>query len=304
MTGTHIATAGGDGEGPAEFRNAMAIGVHHDTVIVIDSRLHRFSLHDRDGRFLDSRRTPPATPFVNPMRDGDTLHPFEGGVLYLAIENVHTDRPTRSAMVWRGLSGDTTQILREWDAVLWKDMEALLAPASLFPPRAIVAVGREGRYAHGDGLEYCFSVEKADAPQVIRICRAWQRVAVGPHTRNPPIGDIEMEPNFRQAIEQVLREQEVEGEWPSYDRLLLAPDGAVWVRTIGPEQPDANPLLYSQAPHLRPTHRVWEVFDASGALQSSVMLPTTLDVRVVAEHVAFGFGELDTGEKVIARVAF
>jgi hypothetical protein len=34
------------------------------------------------------------------------------------------------------------------------------------------------------------------------------------------------------------------------------------------------------------------------------MLPTTLDVRVVAEHVAFGFGELDTGEKVIARVAF
>jgi hypothetical protein len=161
-------------------------------------------------------------------------------------------------------------------------------------------------FAEGDGLDYCIDVERLNQTGVMRICREWNRLPVGPGVRNADVDDLPEEADVPERMVSMLgpvfREQEIEDEWPSFDRLLIGIDGRIWVRTIGAEQPDVHPWIISYAPSLQPTHRSWDVFDTDGKLVQTLELPHTFTPRLPTDSVVYGFGELETGEIVIADV--
>lgn len=68
-TGAHLATFGGPGDGPGEFRRPTRLTVLHDTLLVLDD--HGISRFRTDGRFVDRaalRISPPELAAVIPER--------------------------------------------------------------------------------------------------------------------------------------------------------------------------------------------------------------------------------------------
>ena len=178
-----------------------------------------------------------------------------------------------------------------------------MAPRELFPTRAIVAIGHEGQIAVGTGLDYCFTLYSLAEERPRRVCRDRERTRIGPGIRSPD-ASLLPEESDREVLQALLREQEV-GEWmPSYDALRIGDDGRIWVRTVGEELADLHPHIRFRRPDLRPSHRLWDVFDAGGALRQTVQLPTTFDPRVLTADRIWGFVELPTGEIAIGAAEF
>ncbi len=310
----HIVTAGGEyrsttgraGEGPGEFGCILAVGARGDTVVTLDPCLDRHSLFDLDGTLLTTYRTETPLPYVNPLREGQQLRFAGTGLLFLARENVSIRRPMRIALVWRSLEGDSVRFIREWDDVSWRMLGQLLSHRSFFPGRGLAASGPSSRYAFGDGLEYCVTLAAVDAAKVHRLCRAWDRVPVGPETRDPNLDDLpedaSLRPGFADMLREALAELEMPDRRPSYDRLLFGSDGRLWVRTIGPETPDVHPWVLGRVPSLQPSHRSWDVYAIDDGLIRTVELPGAFEPRIAGPDEVIGFYELATGEIVIGRV--
>jgi hypothetical protein len=306
VTGELVLTVGRPGEGPGEFRSVSAVGTIDDTILAFDVRLQRLSYHTSNGTFLFTRRLQPIPTFGNWRRGGAPLRFFDGGFLYVAEENVHVTRPTRAALVWRAVGSDSSRVIRTWDDVEWQELGGMvIAHKELFPPRALAAVGRDGRYAHGTGLEYCVDVETVGSEKVTRVCRDWQRVPVTRQVRDPDIAGLAERYDFsrqqRAIFEALIGEQEISDLRPSYDDLMFDDSGRLWVRTVTPEGRDVHPQLAFLVPDLAPAYRYWDVFDADGRLLWTVRLPSRFDPRVTDDEIVYGFCELSSGEIVIAK---
>lgn len=306
VTGELVQTTGRSGEGPGEFRSVRGVGSIADTIVAFDGRLQRLSYHAPDGTFLFTRRLQPIPTFVNWRRGGAALRFYQGGFLYVAEENVSVTTPTRAALAWRAVAGDSSRVIRTWDDLEWRELGGMvIAHKELFPPRALVTVGREGRYAHGTGLEYCVDVETVGSKKVRRLCREWERVPVTRGVRDPDVHQLaeryDLEPQDREIFAALVRQQEVSDLRPSYDNLMFDDSGQLWVRTVTPEGRDVHPHLAFLVPELAPTQRYWDVFDADGRLLWTVSLPSRFDLRVVDADVVYGFYELPSGEIVIGK---
>jgi len=307
VNGELIGTIGRSGEGPGEFRSVSAVGSIGDTILAFDVRLQRLSYHAPDGTFLFTSRLQPIPRFGNWRRGGAPLRFFDGGLLYVAEENVHLgEPPTQAALAWRAIGSDSARVIRTWDDVVWRELGGrLIAHVEAFPARALAAVGRDGRYAHGTGLEYCLDVETVGSEKVTRLCRDWERVPVTGQVRDPDIAGLaeryDLGRQTQEIFEALIREQEISDFRPSYDELMFDDSGRLWVRTITPEGRDVHPHLAFLVPELAPTHRYWDVFDAEGLLLWTVRLPSRFDPRVVDDDMVYGFYELPSGEIVIGK---
>lgn len=297
-SGEHLETVGREGEGPGEFGSIRLLGpLGGDTLAVHDARNARISFLSAEGALLGSDRATWVTPFVNPR--GSRLARVNGGVVSFWEENVHTDRPTRTALVWRDLEEDSIAVLRRWDGPQWTEVGGrLIAHTELFPPLLLGAVAPDGRIAVGDGLSYCIEVGEPGAETVQRWCRDRPRVAVGEGIRNPALEGLD--DSRRQVIEAVIRDQEIGESLPSFEALRFDSDGRLWVRTLGPSRAEIHPYLLNDFPERGPTRHAWDVFDREGRLLVTVELPATFDPRVLKADRLFGFSELSTGEIVIA----
>jgi hypothetical protein len=285
----------------------MALGAVGDTAVILDARLMRLSWHDSTGSYVRSMPVPPTLPFVNPRRGSFRMHPFDDGFLYQATENVHVDRPTQAAILWRAAGQDSVATVRAWDDLDWMDAGRMLTPKQLFGPRAYIAVGSEGLYVHGEGLEYCVDMERIGSLGVTRICRDWSRVPVSPEVQSPDIADVERRglegiqlEGFRIAFDQM----EVGDLWPAFDRLILDEDDRLWVRRIGPEQAVSHPHYWYYFEDLRPTHFAWDVFNPSGQPVRTVVFPSNFEPRLIEAHRAYGSLELTSGELSIAEATW
>ena len=219
--GTHIATTGGFGDAPGEFGTIMAIGSMGDTTMVLDYRLRRLSFHDLNGDHLANARVLPVAPFVNP-RPGDwDLQPYNGGILYLSVENPRINRPTRAAIVWANFSGDSLEAVRAWAHIDWMHANGTVMPKQLFGPRAHISLGSDGLYAFGDGVEYCFMLDRIENSEVRQVCREWERVAVSQEVRDPELTVFEyVDESVQQDFTNELEQMEVGERWVAYDRLI------------------------------------------------------------------------------------
>lgn len=88
--GRFVRNLGRDGAGPGEFRNPLRIGLHADTLWVLDVGLKRLSFFSLDGRFLRSINFPGLSTERVPLE----LHQPLSGNDFLAANRI-TDAPTR-----------------------------------------------------------------------------------------------------------------------------------------------------------------------------------------------------------------
>lgn len=298
--GEHLRTVGREGEGPGEFRSIAMLGMAGgDTVAVHDVRVQRISLLTRDGDLLREVRAAPQVPFVNPV-EGNALLVRGTGALSFWEENVHTDRPTRTALLWRDLAGDTVAVLGTWDGIKWAMAGDFIVHDPLFGPQALVAMAADGTIAVGDGVDYCIGIHARDATVLRKICRTTEPVPVGAAIRDPDLSRVDSETR-RQALERLVRSQRIAPNLPSFDRLLFDRRGRLWVRTVPRSLAEIHPYLLRDHPERQPTHRAWDVFDESGRLVRTVELPSTFTPQAITASEILGFVELETGEIAIGR---
>lgn len=303
--GTLVATTGGFGDAPGEFGTIMAIGSTGDTTMVLDYRLRRLSFHDLNGHHLANARVLPVAPFVRP-RSGDwDLQPYNGGIVYLSVENPRVNRPTRAAIVWADLSGDSLEAVRAWAHIDWMHANGTVMPKQLFGPRAHISLGSEGLYAFGDGVEYCFMLEQLGNPAVRQVCREWNRVTVSPDVRDPDLTVFEhvdeaMQRDFTNELEQM----EVGELWVAYDRLMVDELDRTWIRRIGPEQAVSHPHLWKVAPKLRPESFAWDVYNRDGDLLRTVEFPGGFEPQLLEAGQAFGLWRLPGGEITVGKATW
>lgn len=300
--GDSVITFGRDGDGPGEFRSIYSVGVFSpDTVAVYDGRNVRLTYLSPTGELLGSRRITPQAPFMNPSFAGHPLIPWRGGFLWQVTSGVAVGAVTRHALGWHDPVADTAVVLEEWEGQRLVDLGGVFGPPETFGPIVQIAIGPGPRVAVGNGLEYCITVRSLEAGTMRRLCRDRPRTPVGDGIRNPNLGVVQ-DDNRRRMIDAVVRSQELGDLLPSYDRLLFAMDGSLWIRTMGPELANVHPQLLGLRSELRPTHRVWDTFDPEGRFVQTVRLPTAFDPRVVTGTTIYGFYELATGEIVVGAV--
>jgi hypothetical protein len=229
--------------------------------------------------------------------------PLRNGVISLWTENVHTDRPTRTALLWRDLAADTTAVLGSWDGQRWVDYGGrMLAPSLLFGPRVIAALAPDGRFAVGDGVEYCVRLWSVAEGTFRMACREHAPVPIGAGIRSHDLSRIEDEAR-RESLAGVVRGQEIADHLASFDRLLFDDDGHLWVRTLGPELADVHPYLRSSMLEREPAYRTWDVFDPVGRFVGGVAVPSNFRPQSIESGYIYGFLELATGEITIGRAA-
>ena len=310
--GDYLGTAGTRGSGPEEFGSITAIGAVDDTIVIFDSRNSRLAVLDFEGRFLEARRIQPDTSFPRARSDAQ-LRFWNGGILQVADEIVYFDRPTRSALLWRSMVDDSTYVIGAWDDLQWVNVGRMsigrgsvpiIGAASAFPPRALIAVSDDGRYALGDGLEYCLSLHRLGGPEVVEICRERPRLAVSDTMLRVPVSDLGFDPAFAAGLAS-SRVQEVEKLVPSYDRVMFSEDGILWVRGLGEDAPHLHPALPESARKAAaPPYRRWEALGLEGLPAGAVLLPADFDPQLFRGDQAFGLLELESGELVVALASW
>lgn len=302
--GAHQRFFGRSGEGPGELLDISSVGAFgHDTIAVFDGRLRRVSLYAPDGRFLGSQSAASVSGFLNASWDGQPLVRWGPGVLWTASGNVTPGQPNQLAAIWHDLDADSTAVLETWDDLVFEELTGgVFAPAEVFPSRAIVALGTDGRIAEGDGHEYCVRVRTIDDPETSMWCREVSPIRVESGIRSPDVallgGDAQVE-----LYEAIWEDQDLGEFLPHFDRLVFAESGDLWVRTYDEELSDIHPVIVTRRPDLAPAFREWEVFDSTGRLAKQVSLPFLFQPRVILDDRIFGFWPLETGEVTIGRVS-
>lgn len=298
-------TSGREGDGPGEYRNIRALGrTGSDTVLVYDVRVNRTSFLNNGLEYLGSTPTIPVMPYVNPVRGSSVLAMVGGGVVSMWSENGQIDRPTRTALTWRNLEADTVRVLEEWDGIwltLLKQF-GFVTNRELFGPEFVGAISGDGLVAWGDGVDYCVHVQRWNGQDVQRLCRDREPIPVGHNIRNVSF-DVVEDPDRRERMTALAREQKIPDHIRSYDGLLFDEEGRLWVRTLGPELADVHPYLLNAVPELRPSHREWDVFDEGGSLIAGLELPGRFRPAAITSDQIYGFLELSTGEITIGSVA-
>lgn len=306
--GSYLRSVGRAGEGPKEFGMVSALGSLGDSIIVLDARNLRQEIVTLDGEVVGTHRLNWPDDYVNILREPDELRFLDGGVLRFASQNVRIDEPTRLALIWESLMTDSSAVRREWDDGVWFEVGGVIAYRETFPARAVVAVGRMGRIAQGNGLEYCFTLGELDASAVTKVCRRRERQAVGSGIRGASVTEIpnldELRPQFRDALTDIFREQEVNEFHPSFTRLTFGTTGDLWVRTTGPEIPDIHAAILFRLPDRQLSHRRWESYAPDGTPRGGVLLPRLFTPHVFGDSEAWGFFELETGEIAVAGVTW
>ena len=300
-----VTTVGREGDGPGEFRGVGAVGaITPDTLAVWDLSGVRLTLLAPDGSLLDTRQLA-VTGEYRPRFREMTLRIDGGDLLDVTSSPLAVGERSRVGLVRRPVSGESAMVAEEWPGpmvqLIGSGRQALVGSTHMFGGGTEVAVGPAGRIAHGDGFDYCvtvFRVGEASRPR--RLCRDRERTPLGSGIEAPDWSRIE-DPNQREMIRTLHDGMELGERLPSYDRLLWSEDGALWVRTMGPELADVHPYLMAVGVEEGPAHRAWDVFDPGDGTVRTVLVPAALRPMVIVGGTIFGAYELPTGEVAIGK---
>ena len=318
LEGEFLRTVGREGHGPGEFEFVVSLArFGTDTLAVHDAENLRISFFTPDGDFLGLVPYVPLLPYGNPVngyllrisvRQG--LVGLRGGVVSLWRERLNWTRPTRTVLVWHDLKADTAAVLESsWKGERWfRTGGGLGATVQLFEPQVIAALAPDGRFAVGNGIEYCITVHVVMQGGFRRICRDRTPAPVGAGIRNPDLRWLRPSSRRRCAIR--VKEQEISKYLPHFDRMLFDDEGRLWVRTLGEELSNVHPCLLEErdryllegAPEFRPPFRTWDVFDELGRFFTTIEIPSNLDPHAIQSGRMYGFVELPTGEVAVGVV--
>ena len=276
--GQYIRSVGGEGEGPAEFRNPSALfRLGADSLVVWDLQLGRLSVFDGSGGFARS--------FAFPVSG----NPYSASLLFgdrTMLAHTSTAYNPRSES---GVRRDTLLYVRfslEGDS---------LATIGRFPDaeRFVLATGRRvsgvamvfGRTTYHSAFGASFFVGRNDAYIVdefdsegflrrsIRRDLASIEVTDAMFAREVETRHGRLPERFRASMAPVYDEMPKPPTLPFYSGLRFDPDGNMWVRVYSSE---SDPVF------------VWTVFEPSGRMLGDVTFPSALAVYEIGRDYVLG----------------
>lgn len=294
-TGSFINSLGRDGEGPAEFRDPIEIGLlTPDSLVAWDWELNRVSILTVDGAFIRAFNPQPApqnpTGRIDAADQGQTV---VIGSHEVRIPNGSGFIPQRLLLLRYDVAGglrDTVAIL-PYGSVGVIDAESRMAGGPLFEARASFASDGTNFYlAEGSDPEVRVLSPSLELTRLVRWTPPDRRVTQEAVDRYK---SDRLEGLSGEALQLMRKRYEavpVSEEFPAASSLLVDSEGNIWVRRF------QQPFLEQQ---------IWWRFDSHGAFSCAVYLP--LELRVVqfdgAAVVAISEDDLGTESVVTYRIA-
>lgn len=315
LDGTHLATLGGPGQGPGEFRALDWVApdpVHQERLLAMDPgaaavlrlflegrEVDRIALEgfradrlppelDRRGR-LGAAHTPVGVfsdgSFVSEVFEGWQPDDMGSGPLW-PLEPVYLHVGGDGAV--RSVAG---RFLRQHMVVDPRVGQPLALP---FGPRGRLVPHRD-RVVFGDGAEFEVRVHQPGGPLEEIWRRRWAPRPVTDRERREfrerslrAAGYVEGEPDSERVTwrRTLLDHTPWPAHHPAFDRVVSGALGHLWVREWDDPGPEGDP-------------RWWSIFDPEGRWLGRLELPGDLDVREIGAHHVLG---VHTGEMGVQRI--
>ena len=299
--GDLLRVLGRPGDGPGEYRAIIGIGSSGDTLFVWDARHYTLTAwagaDTLAGSWKLMGRTGPLYHQLGPVQ-------VYGGKLtaLVAVSYVPGESIISMVMRQRVSDGSVDSIAAMRGEAYTLTGDRVLVPTQLFGPESNYTVGPGDVVAWADGVEYCVNTLSGDAP-LLRICREWERVPVTDAIRHPDLEQLDASGmgQYRAAIEAMAGTSDPGTARNSIDELRYDDRSRLWLRVVDSLQADIHPHLLQMEAAARPPHYQWDVFDTTGKLARTVMLPSRFDPQAFSNDTIYGFYELESGEMVVGR---
>lgn len=269
--GTHLRTAGGEGEGPGEFQaTGWLTRLPGDTLLVHDWRLNRVSRFGPDGEFLDSERveTQLGGQVVGRLSDGSLVaraSTFFGG------EGPPEDGTDRREIAFLRFGADGA--LRDTVAVrpgrayyVATRGEGFRVTSIPFSTAPHAAVGPDVVYsAHGGAWEIRVLGPDGGVRRIVRLDRErrpltgadWSEAVEG------RTGDVD-DPSARKQQERMYGKMPRPDRHPALDAMEVDASGRLWVREAGGDDTSGGDDQEDR----------WLVFSPEGRLRAVARTPS------------------------------
>lgn len=291
-TGHHVATAGGVGDGPGEFRNLAWIGRGlHGEVLAWDSRLRRVSVF-RDREFVFGVAPPfpedRAFPIVHGALPDNEIVATPGAV-YIPENEIGVQRPLMPIWI-TSLDGTDVKTVATYlgQAINLRPArnQGWIRTEVPFGATTLVTTVRD-EIVIGDNAHYEFQHLRRDG-QVERVVRV----------RHDPrvVTKEDLEAELERRLEAVPPVEEIRaGIRASFEETPPAESRPAFVALRG----DTNGNVWIQRETDGPE---WDVFDSEGTLIARMVIPRGLRVLDITQDFLLGVDQDELGvENVVLR---
>ncbi|HUF69868.1 MAG TPA: hypothetical protein VMM79_14585 [Longimicrobiales bacterium] len=296
-TGAHVWTAGGEGDGPGEFRYPYSVlELAADSVGVWDGRVNRLSVFTGEGQYVRSVTVSaldlPTAAWGLTGR-GELL--VEARRVERTVIGGHTAILHPSDFYLVGVNGEISRNLgRRMYAIGYQEIDENGAFSSaIFATEAVVAPSADGLW-YGDAEDYELR-EEVGADETRRIIR-WQ----GPD-RTISDADVKAvlakwsegaEPEVRSYLAEYGRTHPRADKFPAYEQLIMDQPGRLWIQNYVRD-------------HLDDGWRYWMVLSSAGTeLLARVKTPAAIEIHDIGDDWLLGVtqDELGVGSVVLLAI--
>jgi hypothetical protein len=279
-SGEYLATFGGSGEGPGEFRGSpYACMPQGGGVAVVESR--RVSFFDSEGRYLERADLPPTRPSIN------GLFPDRSILVYRRLADpqmivdppagVHDDQAELRVLGPDGSASEWADTVLNQRRVVSREGDFPIQTIQPFGPNLVLRALGDG-FVYGWGEEYEMLVHDRDGSLVRIVRRGGELTPVTEEDREWFRGGLPDDPDGR-SLSAGLVFPEFKA---AFDRALVDRVGHLWVRTLGP---------VAELPKLDTPSPYWEVFDSAGRWLTTMKLPSDVQIHEIGEDYILGVWE-------------
>lgn len=284
--GAPIATAGGEGEGPGEFRTIERLVVTpEDTVWVYDFALQRFTVVDAHGalvRVVPLDRPPPALGFAGRLADGTLLMGQYWGAGEAGAALPEGLRRDSAALVRFDRGGSLLDTIGRFpgrEVHLALEGNRMVMGSPLFG-RALSRVAAGERVWLGDQASFEIRAYEPDGSLVLIVRVIGADLSITQELLDAALDARlrEVRPERRHAMRAFLREADRPAARPAYGEFLIDPEGSLWVAAY---------VISDGAA------RDWYVFSADGRWLSTVRMPVGFRLLAVGDRWLLGVARDD-----------
>lgn len=277
--GEHLASYGGPGEAPGEYRQLSSLGSGPaDSLWAFDFGLRRFTVLDSTGAAVRTVGVGPALAAVTAvgrLRDGSFVvrEQWSAAAHATAQAGLVRDPAAVARLSGDGRTLDTITLVPGREVFIGSERGRAVMSAPLLARHAVAAAGG-AQVVVGD--QASFEIRGYDAQgALVRVIRVTglDLALSADELRRAVDARIEAAPESERAMMRAhYSAMTVPPTRPAYGRLLLDDTGTLWV---------------GSHEHAGPS-RAWTVFGPDGALSATVLMPSGFDLQHVAGGLAIG----------------
>lgn len=278
--GRHLGSAGGEGEGPGEFRNVVSLWPRPgDSLWAFDSRNRSFTVLDPAGEFVRTHPLGVDASFRIPQGT------FEDGTALVQTATVFTAGDERTGLqrvpvdvgIYRP-DGSLVRSLGEWPGseMFVSAEEGRMAVRGLVFGRELFAIAAGDRVLIGssDAREFRLLRRGGETERIVRVAGPLDPVATGAFERHvEEVLETSADDDFRRFWRNMFDAMPRHETYPAYSEIRADAAGRVWMADYRPPGEE---------------RRMWTVFGPDGHMLGRVRTPDGLRVVEIGEDYVLG----------------